>query len=41
VLAVTSLADSMKQALDASYAAIGGISFEGMAFRRDIGRDLM
>ncbi|MDR2891457.1 MAG: phosphoribosylamine--glycine ligase [Alistipes sp.] len=40
VLAVTSLAGSMDEALAASYAAIEGISFEGMNFRRDIGRDL-
>ncbi len=40
VLAVTSLADTMQQALDASYATIARISFEGMAFRRDIGQDL-
>ncbi len=40
VLAVTSLAPAMEQALAASYAAIDGISFEGMGFRRDIGGDL-
>ncbi|MDR2882274.1 MAG: phosphoribosylamine--glycine ligase [Alistipes sp.] len=40
VLTVTSLAATMRQALDASYRAIAGIGFEGMAFRRDIGRDL-
>jgi phosphoribosylamine--glycine ligase len=40
VLAVTSLADTMPEALARSYAAIEGISFEGMAFRRDIGQDL-
>lgn len=41
VLAVTSLAPTMDEALRASYAAIGQISFEGMNFRRDIGQDLM
>ncbi len=40
VLAVTSLADTMQQALDASYRTIATISFEGMALRRDIGKDL-
>jgi phosphoribosylamine--glycine ligase len=41
VLAVTSLADTMEEALAASYATISGLSFEGMYFRRDIGRDLI
>ncbi len=41
VLAVTSLGDTMQQALDSSYGTIASISFEGMALRRDIGRDLM
>ena len=41
VLAVTSLAATMDEALAASYAAIAGISFEGAYFRRDIGQDLI
>jgi phosphoribosylamine--glycine ligase len=40
VLAVTSLGDTMNEALERSYEAIGGISFEGMYYRRDIGQDL-
>jgi phosphoribosylamine--glycine ligase len=40
VLAVTSLGATMDEALASSYAAIGGISFDGMYFRRDIGWDL-
>src|ERR1700756_3800528 len=38
VLAVTATADSLKDALDSAYAAMGRIHFEGMYFRRDIGR---
>jgi phosphoribosylamine--glycine ligase len=41
VLAVTSLADTMTEALDASYTTIAGIRFEGMNFRRDIGQDIL
>ncbi len=40
VLAVTSLGATMEEALASSYATIEKISFEGMAFRRDIGKDL-
>lgn len=40
VLAVTSVAGTMHEALKASYDAIGKISFEGIYFRRDIGGDL-
>ena len=41
VLAVTSLAPSIADARERSYAALEHISFEGMNFRRDIGLDLM
>jgi phosphoribosylamine--glycine ligase len=41
VLAVTSLADTTTEALDASYTTIAGIRFEGMNFRRDIGKDIL
>ena len=41
VLAVTSYGDSIADALAHSYEALGHISFEGMNYRRDIGRDLM
>jgi len=37
VLCVTALGDSVKQAQRSAYAAIAGIRFEGMQFRRDIG----
>ncbi|MDR2894104.1 MAG: phosphoribosylamine--glycine ligase [Alistipes sp.] len=40
VLSVTSLGETMDEALAASFAAIGRISFEGIYFRRDIGDDL-
>ena len=40
VLAITSLAPTMDAALEASYATIEKISFDGMFFRRDIGGDL-
>lgn len=40
VLVVTSLSDSVKAAATASYSAIKGISFEGMYYRTDIGKDL-
>jgi phosphoribosylamine--glycine ligase len=40
VLAVTSLARTMTEALESSYTALEKISFEGMYYRRDIGRDL-
>lgn len=41
VLAVTSLADDLRSALEASYRTIDGIEFTGKKFRRDIGKDLM
>jgi len=37
VLCVTALGESVKQAQRAAYAAIGGIRFDGMQFRNDIG----
>ena len=37
VLAITAVAPDLKTALDKAYAALAGISFEGMQFRRDIG----
>jgi phosphoribosylamine---glycine ligase len=37
VLCVTALGDSVKQAQRAAYAAIGGIEFDGMQYRKDIG----
>lgn len=41
VLSVTSLGDSIEDALAKSYAAIGRIDFAGKYFRRDIGQDLL
>lgn len=41
VLAVTSLGDSIQEALDKSYATIEGIEYEGKYCRKDIGQDLM
>jgi len=40
VLAVTSLGDTIEEALEKSYSNINGIDFDGMNFRRDIGFDL-
>ena len=37
VLGVTAVADTMDNARDRAYAAVGKISFEGMHYRRDIG----
>lgn len=36
VLAVTAIADTLQQACDRAYAAIGKIHFDGMYYRRDI-----
>lgn len=41
VIAVSSLADNMADALAKSYESVGKISFPGAYYRRDIGRDLM
>jgi phosphoribosylamine--glycine ligase len=38
VLAVTALGDTLPAAIERAYAAVGGIRFEGMHYRRDIGR---
>ncbi len=37
VLAVSAAGDTLPHALDAAYSALGGIHFEGMQYRRDIG----
>ena len=41
VIAVTSLADSIPEALNQSYKTIGSIHFEKMNYRKDIGFDLV
>ena len=41
VLAVTSLGKDIEEALAASYASLNDIHFDGMTYRRDIGRDLL
>ena len=41
VLCVTSLADSIPQALLKSYQELSKISWNGMYYRRDIGQDLL
>ncbi len=41
VMAVTSLGDSIVEALECSYAALENIHYEGISYRKDIGRDLM
>ncbi len=41
VLAVTSYGSDITDALGHSYEALGRISFDGMNYRSDIGRDLM
>jgi phosphoribosylamine--glycine ligase len=38
VLGVTALGDTLPEALEKAYEGIGLISFEGMQYRRDIGR---
>lgn len=41
VLTVTSLGDNLESALANSYASIQNIHFDGMYFRRDIGKDVL
>ncbi|MDE6396106.1 MAG: phosphoribosylamine--glycine ligase, partial [Muribaculaceae bacterium] len=41
VIAVTSLGESVEDALAKSYRSIDGFDFDGKYYRRDIGRDLM
>ncbi len=41
VIAVTSFGNSIQEACDKSYASISQINFEGMNYRKDIGKDLM
>jgi phosphoribosylamine-glycine ligase len=38
VLAVTATGETLQEALDRAYTGIGKIRFEGMYYRRDIGR---
>lgn len=38
VLGVSATGGTLKQALERAYEAVGKIHFEGMYFRRDIGR---
>ncbi len=38
VLAVSAAGNTLAEALDAAYSALSGIHFEGMQYRRDIGR---
>lgn len=40
VLAITSLADNMEEALQISYKTVQNITFEGVNYRKDIGQDL-
>ena len=41
VIAVSTLADTLADALGQSYSALAGIDFEGITYRRDIGRDML
>ncbi|MBU4468309.1 MAG: phosphoribosylamine--glycine ligase, partial [Candidatus Omnitrophica bacterium] len=38
VLGVTGLGSTIKEAIDKTYQVVGKISFEGMHYRKDIGR---
>ena len=38
VLGVTATADNLPQAIDRAYEAVGKISWQGMQYRRDIGK---
>ncbi|MCX7771311.1 MAG: phosphoribosylamine--glycine ligase, partial [Proteobacteria bacterium] len=38
VLGVTALGDTIKSAIDNAYDAVSKICFEGMHYRKDIGR---
>jgi phosphoribosylamine--glycine ligase len=40
VICATSLAPTMREALDKSYETVGRLSYEGIYYRRDIGLDL-
>lgn len=41
VISVSSLGDSIPEALSRSYESIGHLHYDGIYFRRDIGQDLM
>lgn len=41
VMAITSLGKTLEEAISRSYKNIQGVSFEGMNYRRDIGKDLL
>jgi phosphoribosylamine--glycine ligase len=41
VIAVTSLSENLEKALQNSYACLEKLGFDGMYFRKDIGRDLL
>jgi phosphoribosylamine--glycine ligase len=41
VLAITTLADNLKSAVDQSFESALSVNFEGSYFRKDIGKDLM
>ena len=41
VVAVSSFGKTMNEALDKSYESIKNITFEGMCYRKDIGKDLL
>jgi phosphoribosylamine--glycine ligase len=41
VMAITALGDSLKSALALSYSGVGQVSWDGLNYRSDIGKDLM